>query len=364
MISQLNLSENSVSKTLYAIAPMKKSDDPFAVLGLRPTASQEDVKRAYRRLAMRWHPDRNPSAAAESEFKRIKMAYELILDPQRYARWQQTGTDSDSDSDATGQDEATGGDDLTQTLTLTLEEAAHGCIKSVELLRSTRCTPCQGSGRVQRTNSVPCAQCHGIGRVRGSQGSDLCAGCGGRGYLRETDCTECAGSGWRKKLRTLSVKVPAGILHGERLRLARQARHEAEGENAAGDLYLEIRLARHALFELRERDLHCMVPVSIFRLLSGGKIDVPTLHGSTRLDLAPYPAHSLDYRLQTHGFPKKHGRGSGDLVVHLTPIHPRHLDAKDRAWLEKLDAALNDDLEQRAPELAAWAERLRDQQNC
>src|SRR6185369_14653442 len=103
------------------------------------------------------------------------------------------------------------GDDLTQGLTLTLEEAAHGCIKSIELARSTRCSPCHGTGRVQRTHSVPCAQCNGVGRLRGHHnGSRLCEGCGGKGYLRETDCSECGGSCWRKKLRTLSVRVPSG----------------------------------------------------------------------------------------------------------------------------------------------------------
>jgi molecular chaperone DnaJ len=338
---------------------MKQSDDPFALLGLRPTASLEDVKRAYRRLAMRWHPDRNASAAAESEFKRIKMAYELILDPQRYAQWRATGSSAD-----TTENDSPAGDDQTQSLTLTLEEAANGCIKSIELARSSRCAACQGHGRVQHTHSVPCTQCNGIGRLRGdSRGSQICAGCGGRGYLRETDCSECAGSGWRKKQRTLSVKVPAGILHGERLRLARQARHEPEGEGAAGDLYLEVRLAEHALFTLQQRDLHCRVPVSIFRLLSGGPLDVPTLNGLSVLDLSPDPAHGLDYRLPAQGFPKKHGRGSGDLFVHLQPVYPSSVSAKDRALLERLEASLAGDLEQRAPRLAAWAEQLRDQEN-
>ena len=338
---------------------MKKSDDPFALLGLPRTASLEDVKRAYRRLAMRWHPDRNPTATAEAEFKRIKAAYELILDPQRFAQWRDGGEPDDSAAQ-----DAPAGDDLTQTLTLTLEEAAHGCIKSIELARSTRCTPCHGSGRVQHRHSVPCAKCNGIGRVRGdSSGSILCEGCGGRGFLRETDCTECAGSGWRKKQRTLSVKVPAGILHGERLRLARQARHGPEGEAAAGDLYLEIRLAAHAIFELQQRDLHCTVPVSILRLLIGGKIDVPTLDGSSELELQPCRTHGPDYSLPGQGFPKKHGRGAGDLLVHLQAVYPTHFSARDSALLERLEASLTDDLEQRAPELAAWAEQLREQEN-
>jgi molecular chaperone DnaJ len=338
---------------------MKQSDDPFALLGLQRTASLEDVKRAYRRLAMRWHPDRNQTASAEAEFKRIKAAYELILDPKRHAEWQQGRAASGTATDDEPDEQTTTGDDLTQTLILTLEEAAHGCVKSIELARSSRCTPCHGTGRVQHTHSTPCALCNGIGRVRGdSHGTRLCDGCGGRGYLRETDCVECAGSGWRKKLRTLSVKVPAGILHGERLRLARQARQGPEDGSAAGDLYLEVRLAAHPLFELRERDLHCTVPLSIFQLLAGGCLETPTLNGDCTLDLLPYPGHDLDYRLPAKGFPKKHGRGSGDLVVHLRPIYPSRLGAKDKALLDRLQASLAGDLEQRAPELAAWADLM------
>jgi molecular chaperone DnaJ len=343
---------------------MRKTDDPYAMLGLPHSASLEEVKRAYRRLAMRWHPDRNASSEAEGEFKRIKDAYELLLDPQRYRQWKDTQTQTQPPTEAhaaSARPEAASADE-TQPLNLSLEEAARGCVKSVERVRSTRCPPCHGSGRVQHSHSVPCAHCNGIGRVRGDgRGSSLCAGCGGRGYLRETECPECSGSGWRKKLRTLSVKVPCGIVHGERLRLARQARHASDADAAAGDLYLEIRLAPHSLFELQQRDLHCTVPVSIFRLLAGGKIEVPTLNGSALLDLSPDPAHALDYRLPGHGFPRKHGRGAGDLVVHLQIVHPRLFSAKDRALLERLEASLATDLEQRAPELATWAARLSEQ---
>ncbi len=336
---------------------MNQSNDPFSVLGLHRTASLEEIKRAYRRLAMRWHPDRNPSTAAENEFKRVKAAYELILDPQAYAEWLEA--EASAATAAPEASPAAAGGDLTQTLIVTLEEAAHGCVKNIELVRSSRCSPCHGSGRIQRSHSLPCVLCNGVGRLRSNGGvSPICDKCGGRGYRRETDCVDCAGSGWRQKLRTLSVKVPCGILPGERLRLARQARHGPESDGAAGDLYLEVRLAGHALFELQQRDLHCTIPVSIFRLLSGGKIDVPTLNGSAGLDVLPYPGHGLDYRLHERGYPKKHGRGAGDLILHLKPVYPLHFDAEDRALLDRLDTSLADDLKQRAPELAAWAERL------
>ena len=341
---------------------MKPSDDPFSLLGLRRTASLEEVRRAYRRLAMRWHPDRNPSAAAESEFKRIKAAYELILDPKRYAQWLKSAaatTRTPSEEPAAQESSPPPGDDLTQTLILTLEEAAHGCVKSIELGRSGRCSTCHGSGRIKHSHSVACAHCNATGRVRGEgRGTRMCEGCGGRGYVREADCPECTGSGWRKKARTLSVKVPAGIFDGERLRLARQARHGHDADSAAGDLFLEVRLAEHALFQLRQRDLHCTVPVSIFRLLAGGKIAVPTLDGGAVLDVLPYPGHGLDYALAGQGFPKKHGKPGGNLILHLQPVYPLNFGTKDRGLLERLETSLAEDLARRAPELAAWAERL------
>lgn len=347
---------------------MNRSNDPFTVLGLRRHASLEEVKRAYRRLAMRWHPDRNASAAAENEFKRIKEAYERILDPGYFASTASAGSDApEPDSEAAEEGGAPGSDDVTETLTLTLEEAALGCVKSIDLTRSNRCKTCHGAGKVQHRNSVPCPQCSGCGRSRGdSRGARLCEACAGRGYLRETACVACAGSGWRKALRTLSVKVPVGILAGERLRLARQARQGADGERGetpSGDLYLEIRLATHSLFVLQQRDLRCEVPVSLFRLLCGGMVEVPTLRGTTMLEVLPYPAHGLEYRLPGQGFPKKHGRGAGDLLLTLLPVYPQHLTVRDKALLERLDTALTGDLPQRAPALAAWAERLREQQN-
>lgn len=333
--------------------------DPFVTLGLHRDAPREDVKRAYRRLAMRWHPDRNASAAAESEFKRIKAAYELILDPHAYGEWLQEWTRAQAAAAPEAAPPATpSATDLTQTLELSLEEAAHGCRKDVELARSTRCPGCLGGGRIRRQSSMPCAQCSGCGRVRGGRtGTRLCEACAGRGYLREADCADCAGSGWRTQRRTLAVKVPSGVLDGERLRLARQA-----GEDGAGDVYLELRIAAHPLFVLHGRDLRCTVPVSVFRLLLGGGIEVPTLDGLAPLELpsgaAPESLADTEFRLPGLGFPKKHGRGAGDLLVRLQPVWPASLGAADAALLEKLEAGLQGDLARRAPQLAEWAARL------
>ena len=356
---------------------MRTRDDPFAILGVASDASPAEVKRAYRRLAMHWHPDRNPSAAAEAEFKRVHAAYELYCDPQWLAEWQQAASAATDSGASGGEPGEPGGEssgkrsgngaaaDFTEVMTLTLEEAALGCSKTVDLVHSVRCANCRASGRVQHRNSIPCKRCNGCGRVGGGAGgTSVCTGCAGRGYLRESDCPACTGSGWLRQSRTLAVTVPPGLLDGERLRLARQAPLRPGDEGAtAGDLYLEIRLARHPLFVLRGRDVHCRVPVSIYRLLCGGRIEVPSLSGTTTLELSPYPQHPLEYRLRGQGFPHQRRRVAGDLVLQLEHIHPASIGATDVELLERLEVSLASDLEQRAPQLAAWEQQLRARRN-
>ncbi|MBN8451524.1 DnaJ C-terminal domain-containing protein [Accumulibacter sp.] len=329
-------------------------EDPFAVLGVAPKASREEIRTAYRRLAMRWHPDRNPSPAASAEFKRVHAAYELLLDDERLAVWQQARHGATTDRAAVG-------DDLVQPLTLTLEQAAAGCQRTVELPHRVRCSSCAGSGRVHHSHSVPCPACSGCGRVvRAGGRTARCDTCAGHGYLRETACTDCAGSGWQDQPRTLEVTVPPALLAGERLRLARQAPLPPGDElKVAGDLYLEISLAVHELFVLSGLDLHCPIPVSIFRLLCGGRIEVPTLGGTTWIELPPPSPTAGEHRLAGLGFPGKGERAAGDLVLHPQAIHPRLAAREDFQLLELLEWRLAADLESRAPLLADWQQRLR-----
>lgn len=338
---------------------MSRCDDPFTVLGVHREASLDEVKRAYRRLAMHWHPDRNPSVAAEAQFRRVHAAYELFLDPQRMAEWQQAQTTMPDGGEPAG----SVGDDWVQALVLSLEEAALGCRKDVELVDSVGCRRCRGSGKVQHDHLVPCPRCSGCGRVsRGRGGTSRCTTCAGRGYLRETDCPDCAGSGCRRETRQLTVTVPAGLLDGERLRLARQAPLTAEAgqeTRAAGDLYLEIRLAEHALFVLHGRDLFCEVPVSVFRLLCGGQVEVPTLRGTVSLDLSPDAGRPFEYRLSGLGFPDRQGRHAGDLVVRLQTVIPESVAAEDAVLLERIEGRQAADLARRAPPLAAWQAQMR-----
>ncbi len=332
---------------------MSLCEDPFAVLGVRREASPDEVKRAYRRLVMKWHPDRNHSPPAGDEFRRVQAAYELLLDPQRLAEWQLMQAAATTAANAQGHARG-GGEDLTQALTLTLEEAALGCRRKIELRHRFNCASCRGSGTVQHHLSVPCRVCSGCGRVaRKGGGTKRCEICAGRGYVHETPCTDCAGTGWHEELRTLAVRVPPGLRDGERLRLARQA-PLARDDSVAGDLYLVISLATHPLFVLHGNDLHCQLPVSVFRLLCGGRIEVPTLCGTASVDLPPQPPQPPEHRLPGLGFPYQRGTAAGDLVLHLQCIIPQATGSEDRALLEQLELRLAADLERRAPQLAAW----------
>ncbi len=336
-------------------------EDPFGILGVPPDASQAELKRAYRRLAMQWHPDRNSSATAESEFKRVHAAYELCIDPLRLAEWQQAQVARATSGTSERCAAARSADDLTQVLTLSLEEAARGCRRNIDLMHRLRCPACRGSGRLQHRHSVACHACSGCGRlVRKGGGTSLCEACSGRGYLRETACPDCAASGWRQELRTLMVTVPPGLLDGERLRLARQAPLPAGDDAAiAGDVYLEIRLAVHPLFALCGRDLHCQVPVSVFRHLAGGRVEVPTLQGTTSFELSPSLPLAQEHRLPGFGYPDKRGQVAGDLVLHLQRIVPQALGSEDVALLEQLEERLAAELDRRAPSLASWAGKMR-----
>ncbi|HPP46262.1 MAG TPA: DnaJ C-terminal domain-containing protein, partial [Accumulibacter sp.] len=250
--------------------------------------------------------------------------------------------------------------DCTQILPLTLEEAAFGCNKSIELTHRVRCDHCRGSGIIEHQNSIPCSICSGCGRIPRAGGrTGICSGCGGHGYLRQSACPHCAASGWGNDLRTLAVSVPPGMREGERLRLAGQAPLPPDVDMAEGDLYLEIKFVAHPLFVAEGKDLLCEVPVSVFRLLAGGAVEVPTLQGLAVVDLPPYSQPSLEFRLAGLGLPGKHEHDpAGNLVVHFECVYPNCPAGDELVQLSRLDQVLQDGCQQRAPSLAAWLGQL------
>ncbi len=341
---------------MVSCGPMK---DPFKTLGLAWGAGAEEAKRAYRRLVMQWHPDRNPAPEAEETFKRIKAAFELVSDPLRFAEWERARernpeAGAEPAAEAAGDEPEGYAGEPAPEVSLSLEEAAFGCEKEVVVERSATCETCGGSGEVLLARSQPCRHCSGCGRLRDPKGTTvICGNCGGKGFTARDSCPSCDGLGMAIRRQTFQVRVPAGVRSGDRIRLAGRA-----GKGAAADLILHIVLEPHELFELQAQDLHCRVPVSIFRLLAGGAVDVPTLAGSASIPLKPWPSHGLDYRLSGQGFPGRGRRKAGDLRVSFEPVHPRPGSAVARDLLEGLEALLQDDLAAWAPELETWHAKL------
>lgn len=326
--------------------------DPFHVLGLPPGASRDEVRRAYRKLAMRWHPDRNPHThAAEERFKHIKAAYEIASDEAAYRHWCATRTSAnaaDSNPPAPASDDAP---PIEQTLPLTLEEVAHGSRRTIRVARQVACAPCGGSGRIAQTHSQPCRLCLGIGRLRGrtsaSGGTQKCPGCDGQGYVRYSECGLCAGQGRTVGEAVFEVVVPAGLRDGETLRLAR----------TDSSVLLRIVYLPHPFFTVDRDDLHCVVPVDVLTMVAGGDIVVPTLDGNLCITLPGAPI-GAEIRLKKKGLPHRKGRAVGDLLLQLRPVIPKHLSAAERAQLSALQASLAENAATRMPEIDDWRKRL------
>ena len=342
--------------------------DPFEVLGVSPTDGPAVWKRAYRRLAMRWHPDRSDDPAATERFKEINAAYERIVASELLAE-----TENPADEDAREADGEAGSEaaspraaDIRRNLELSLEEAANGTRKTISYHRARACSTCDGSGQAGLKRTRFCAACHGSGRVsRGGGGLQACVDCGGRGLFSEQICPDCDGAGRISHELSLEISVPPGMLSGDELRLAGQgemggtcgwnAGGKAGSEGLAdGDLYLTLVLRSHRVFELRGRDLLCRLPVSALALWAGAVIEVPTLAGRVPLTLTPGEPARREVRVPGRGYP---GRGSappGDLHVVLEPVWPVGLDKAQRELLLGLERSLQAERSRYLPEIDAW----------
>jgi molecular chaperone DnaJ len=347
--------------------------DYYEVLGVNRDASEEDIKKAYRKLAMKYHPDRNPdNAKAEAQFKEAKEAYEILSDADKraaYDRFGHAGVDpsqgmgggpgaagfggmggfSDAFGDIFGDLFGGGrprqggmyrGADLRYNLEIGLEEAARGTETQIRIPAMETCSTCKGSGAKPGTSPTTCATCGGQGQVRMQQGffsiQQTCPSCHGTGKTITNPCPECQGAGRLKRYKTLAVKIPAGIDHGDRVRLAGEGEHGVAG-GPPGDLYVVVQIRPHPVFERDGADLHCEMPISFGVAALGGEIEIPTLDGQAKLKIPAETQTGQVFRLRGKGIKALRGSGYGDLLCHVTVETPVRLNEAQKTLLRELE---------------------------
>jgi molecular chaperone DnaJ len=370
--------------------------DFYEVLGVPKNASDDEIKKAYRKHAMKHHPDRNQgeaSKAAEEKFKESKEAYEMLSDPQKRAAYDQhgfAGVDpnmrggpggdnmggfgeafSDIFGDMFGQQRGRGagggrqvfrGSDLSYAMEVTLEEAAKGKDAQIRIPSWDNCELCHGSGAKPGTQAKTCGTCAGSGQVQMRQGffsvQQTCPTCRGNGKVIAEPCTGCHGQGKIKKQKTLEVKIPAGIDGGMRIRSSGNGEPGTNG-GPPGDLYIEIRLKKHDIFERDGDDIHCSVPISIITASLGGEIDVPTLAGKAAIDIPEGTQTGKQFRLRGKGIKGVRASYPGDLYCHITVETPVKLSEHQRKLLKELDESLKKGGGKHSPGGDSWADRLK-----
>ena len=375
--------------------------DFYEVLGLAKGVTDEEIKKAYRKLAMKFHPDRNQgdkAKEAEEKLKEVKEAYEMLSDPKKRAAYDQyghagvdpnmgraggPGTEGfggfaeafgDIFGDIFGQQGGGGGarraggpqvyrgNDLSYAMEISLEEAAHGKDTQIRIPAWEECGVCHGSGAKAGTQPKSCPTCNGAGTVHMRQGffsvQQTCPHCQGSGKIIPEPCTACNGQGRVKKTKTLEVKIPAGINEGMRIRSAGNGEPGTNG-GPAGDLYIEIRIKQHDIFERDGDDLHCSVPVPLTSAALGGSIEVPTLGGKAEIDIPEGTQHGKTFRLRGKGIKGIRSSYPGDLYCHITVETPVKLTEHQRKLLKELDESFKKAGEKHSPHTKGWADRVK-----
>ncbi|NMG46862.1 molecular chaperone DnaJ [Azoarcus communis] len=366
--------------------------DYYEVLGVNRDAGDDEIKKAYRKLAMKFHPDRNPdNKEAEEKFKEAKEAYEILSDANKkaaYDRYGHAGVDpsmggggggqgfegfGDAFSDIFGDIFGGGrggsrsnvyrGADLRYNLEITLEEAARGAEKTIRIPTVEECETCHGSGAKPGTQPKTCPTCGGAGQVRIQQGffsiQQTCPKCHGSGRIIPDPCTSCNGAGRVKKQKTLEVKIPAGIDEGMRLR---HGGHGEPGVNGGppGDLYVEIHIRKHAVFERDHDDLHCEMPISFTVAALGGEIEIPTLEGMARLKIPAETQSGKVFRLRGKGIKNVRSHAHGDLLCHVVVETPVKLTERQRELLQEFEAISSGNADRHNPKAQSWMDKVRD----
>ncbi|MEO1574724.1 MAG: molecular chaperone DnaJ [Pseudomonadota bacterium] len=366
-------------------------EDFYTTLGVDKSASDADIKKAYKRLAMKYHPDRNPGdAEAEARFKDVGAAYDVLKDPQKRQAYDRFGHDAvngnagarpgggDPFSDifgdvfsdifsggrrGGGRSQVFRGADLRYVLDLTLEQAAFGDSINIDIPKQDTCKTCNGTGAKEGSTPQTCTTCGGQGQVRMQQGffsvQQTCPACHGRGTIITDPCPTCNGSGLEHRTKTLSVKVPAGIDTGDRVRLSGEGEAGRNG-GPAGDLYVEINVREHPIFERNGSDLACEIPVSFGTATLGGAVEAPTLKGQVSLKIPSGTQSGKTFRLRGKGVTPVRGGPAGDLLCRVQVETPVNLTKEQRELLTKLEHSLTDGGSNHSPKTRTWMDSVRD----
>ena len=367
----------------------------YEILNISRTASGTEIKRAYRKLAMKYHPDRNSGdQEAEIKFKEISEAYEILSDTQKRSRYDQFGHEGVNQQAGNGagaggfggfedifntffgggggaQGRHSGGaranqargSDLEYTLEISLEEAFSGVEKNINIPKMSTCDVCEGTGSKSKKTTT-CPTCHGHGKIRRQQGffafEQTCPTCNGTGFSIPDPCDACYGQGKVKKNKTIKVKIPVGVDSGDRIRL--QGEGDAGVNGAAnGDLYIQIIVKEHKIFERKETDLFCEMPISFTKACLGGEIKIPTLDGEVALKVVPETQTDKIFRLRDRGMKSLHGHSRGDLLCKVVVETPVNLNSKQKELLNKFAESLGQDYQSKhAPKSKSWLDNVKD----
>ncbi|MBK6975356.1 MAG: molecular chaperone DnaJ [Sterolibacteriaceae bacterium] len=367
--------------------------DFYEVLGVNRDASDDEIKKAYRKLAMKHHPDRNPDhPKAEEQFKEVKEAYEILSDGQKrqaYDQFGHAGVDpqagmgaggagmggfadafSDIFGDIFGGGRAGGGRstvyrgaDLRYNLEVSLEEAARGTDTRIRIPAMEECETCHGSGAKPGTQPKSCPTCGGAGQVRMQQGffsiQQTCPKCHGTGRIIPEPCPGCHGAGRVKQQKTLQVKIPAGVDEGDRIRLAGEGEHGVNG-GPAGDLFVQIHIKPHSVFQRDHNDLHCEMPVGFSTAALGGEIEIPTLDGAAKIKIPAETQSGKVFRLRGKGIRGIRSSGLGDLMCHVVVETPVNLTERQKELLREFEAINESDAGRHNPRAKSWMDKVKD----
>jgi molecular chaperone DnaJ len=362
--------------------------DYYEVLGVSKTATESEIKKSYRRLAMKHHPDRNSDdEEAEGKFKEAREAYEVLKDSEKRGTYDQFGHEGlrggaggggfsaegfgdifgDVFGDIFGGRRGGGGQvfrgaDLGYELRLDLEDAVAGDSVTIEVPTQVACESCDGSGAKKGTDPVKCSTCGGVGQVRMQQGffsiQQACPACKGAGTVIGDPCDDCHGRGRVSKTKKLSVKVPAGVDDGDRIRLSGEGEAGRNG-GPSGDLYVEIRVNPHKLFQRDGADLSCEVPISFSTATLGGEIELPTLAGNVVLKIPAETQSGKVFRLRGKGVTTVRDRGTGDLFARVAVETPVNLTKEQEELLQKFDASVSTGGDRHNPRAGGWLDTVK-----